>query len=148
VIAAADAGLGEIYARTGKVPDANAAYDAAAKADPANAVLNLRNEAVIFYQENNGPAQIAAAEEAIKADPNPNDPSLAILYYVKGQGLVQNATIDPKTNRITLPADCTAAYQKYLDLAPDGPYANEVASILQQAGEKVSPSYKAPPKSH
>ena len=37
VIAAADAGLGEIYARTGKVPDANAAYDAAAKA----AVIDL-----------------------------------------------------------------------------------------------------------
>ena len=138
VIAAADAGLGEIYARTGKVPDANAAYDAAAKAD-----LNLRNEAVIFYQENNGPAQIAAADEAIKIDPNQ-----ALLYYIKGQGLVQNATIDPKTNKIILPADCTAAYQKYLDLAPDGPYASEVASILQQAGEKVSPSYKAPPKSH
>jgi tetratricopeptide (TPR) repeat protein len=143
VIAAADAGLGEIYARTGKVPDANAAYDAAAKADPATAALNLRNEAVIFYQENNGPAQIAAADEAIKIDPNQ-----ALLYYIKGQGLVQNATIDPKTNKIILPADCTAAYQKYLDLAPDGPYASEVASILQQAGEKVSSSYKAPPKSH
>jgi len=142
VIAVADAGLGEIYARTGKVPEANAAYDASAKADPANAALNLRNEAVIFYQENNGPAQIAAADEAIKIDPNQ-----AILYYIKGQGLVQNATVDPKTNRIVLPPDCTAAYQKYLDLAPEGPYANEVASILQQAGEKVSSSYKAP-KSH
>ena len=144
VIAAADAGLGEIYARTGKVPDANAAYDAAAKADPATAALNLRNEAVIFYQLNNGPAQIAAADEAIKIDPNQ-----ALLYYIKGQGLVQNATVDPKNpSKIVLPPDCTAAYQKYLELAPDGPYANEVASILQQAGEKVPPSYKAPPKSH
>jgi hypothetical protein len=61
--------------------------------------------------------------------------------------LVQNATVDPKTNRIVLPPDCTAAYQKYLELAPTGPYADEVASILQQAGEKVSSSYKAP-KSH
>ncbi|MGO8935153.1 MAG: tetratricopeptide repeat protein [Terracidiphilus sp.] len=144
VIAAAQAGLGEIYARTGKVSDANAAYDAAAKADPANAALNLRNEAVIFYQENNGPAQVAAADEAIKIDPNQ-----AILYYIKGQGLIQNATVDPKNpSKIVLPPDCTAAYQKYLDLAPDGPYANEVASILQQAGEKVPPSYHAPAKSH
>ncbi|MGA2752486.1 MAG: tetratricopeptide repeat protein [Terracidiphilus sp.] len=142
VIAQADAGLGEVYARTNKIPEANAAYDAAAKADPATAALNLRNEAVIFYQENNGPAQVAAADEAIKIDPNQ-----AILYYIKGQGLVQNATVDPKTNRIVLPPDCTAAYQKYLELAPTGPYADEVASILQQAGEKVSSSYKAP-KSH
>jgi len=144
VIAAAEAGLGEIYARTGKIPDANAAYDAAAKADPVNAALNLRNEAVIFYQQNNGPAQVAAADEAIKIDPNQ-----ALLYYIKGQGLVQNATVDPKNpSKIVLPPDCTAAYEKYLELAPDGPYANEVASILQQAGEKIPSSYKAPPKSH
>jgi tetratricopeptide (TPR) repeat protein len=139
VIALAEAGLGEVYARTGKVPDANAAYDAAAKADPPDAALHLRNEAVIFFQENNGPAQIAAADEAIKVDPNQ-----PILYYIKGQGLIQNATIDPKTNRIVLPPDCTAAYQKYLELAGSaGAYSAEVAGILQQAGEKVNSSYKA-----
>jgi len=144
VLSVADAGLGEVYARTGKVQDANAAYDAAAKADPSMALLNLRNEAVIFFQQNNAQAQIAAADEAIKSDPNQSDPNLAVLYYIKGQGLVQNATVDPKTNRIVLPADCTAAYQRYLDLAPSGPYADEVAGILQQAGEKISSSYKAP----
>ena len=139
VIGMAEAGLGEVYARTGKVPDANAAYDAAAKADPADAALHLRNEAVIFFQENNSAAQIAAAEEAIKVDP-----TQPILYYIKGQGLIQNATIDPKTNRIVLPADCTAAYQKYLELAGStGPYSAEVAGILQQAGEKINSSYKA-----
>jgi hypothetical protein len=144
VIGLAQAGLGEVYARTGKVPEANAAYDAAAKADPTNALLHLRNEAVIFFQENNSAAQVAAADEAIKSDSNQSDPNLAILYYIKGQGLVQNATVDPKTQRIVLPPDCTAAYQKYLDLAPSGPYAEEVAGILQQAGEKISSSYKAP----
>jgi len=138
VIGVAQAGLGEVYARTGKVPEANAAYDAAAKADPTRAALHLRNEAVIFFQEHNTTAQVAAADEAIKTDPND-----AILYYIKGQGLVQNATIDPKTNRIVLPDDCTAAYQKYLDLAPNGPYAGEVAGILSQAGQKISSSYKA-----
>lgn len=138
VIGVAQAGLGEVYARTGKVPEANAAYDAAAKADPTRAPLHLRNEAVIFFQEHNTTAQVAAADEAIKI--NPND---AILYYIKGQGLVQNATIDPKTQRIVLPDDCTAAYQKYLDLAPTGPYAQEVAGILSQAGQKVSSSFKA-----
>ncbi|MGA9062440.1 MAG: tetratricopeptide repeat protein [Terracidiphilus sp.] len=139
VIGQAEAGLGEIYARTGKVPEANAAFDAAAKADPANAALYLRNEAVIFYQENNNVAEAAAADEAIKVDPNQ-----ALLYYLKGQGLVANATIDPKTNRIVLPPDCSAAYQKYLELAPNGPYASEAAGILQQAGEKINSAYKAP----
>ncbi len=139
VIAVADAGLGEVYARTGKVPEANAAYDAAAKADPTRAAIQLRNEAVIFFQMHNSDAQVAAADEALKV--NPDDP---VLYYIKGQGLIGNATIDPKTNRIVLPPDCMAAYQKYLDLAPSGQFADEVAGILQQAGQKVTSSYHAP----
>jgi tetratricopeptide (TPR) repeat protein len=144
VLGQAQSGLGEVYARTGKVPEANAAFDAAAKADPANAQLYLRNQAVIFFQEQNPAAQAAAADIAIKASPNPNDPGLALMYYLKGQGLIMNATVDSKTGRYILPPDCTAAYQKYLDLAPTGPFANDVAGILTQAGEKVSPSYHAP----
>ena len=58
VIGQAQAGLGEFYARTGKVPEANAAFDAAAKADPANALVNLKNQAVIFFQEGNSAAQV------------------------------------------------------------------------------------------
>ncbi len=143
IIGQAQEGMGEIYARTGKVSDSNTAFDAAAKADPGNALLYMKNQAIIFFQQNNGPAQVAAADEAIKSDPNQSDPNLAVLYYIKGQGLVQNATVDPKTNRIVLPADCTAAYQKYLELAPTGQFAQEVTGILQQAGEKISSSYKA-----
>ncbi len=134
----ANAGLGEIYARTGKVAEANAAYEAAAKANPTSAGMYLRNQSVIFFQSGNTEAQVAAADFAIK-----NDPNDALLYYLKGQGLVSKATIDPKTQRIVLPDDCTAAYQKYLELAPTGPYAGEVQGILQQAGQKVASSYKA-----
>ncbi len=134
----ANAGLGEIYVRIGKVPEANAAYDAAAKANPTEAGFYLRNEAVIFFQAGNGDAQVAAADEAIKS--NPNDP---LLYYLKGQGLIQKATVDPKTQRIILPPGCAEAYQKYLELAPTGPYAAEVQGILQQAGQKIESGFKA-----
>lgn len=137
----ANAGLGEIYARAGKVPEANAAYDAAAKANPTSADMYLRNQAVIFFQVGNGDAQVAAADLAIK-----NDPNDALVYYLKGQGLIQKATVDPKTQRIVLPDGCADAYQKYLTLAPTGPYAAEVQGILQQAGQKVNSSYKAPKK--
>jgi len=144
VIGVAEAGLGEVYARQGKVPEANEAFDAAAKADPDRSPFYLHNEAVIFFQEKNAAAQIAAADEAIKSDANPNNPNLAILYYIKGQGLIQNATVDPKTQRIVLPPDCTEAYQRYLAVAPTGPFAAEVKGILDQAGEKINSSYKAP----
>jgi tetratricopeptide (TPR) repeat protein len=133
-----NAGLGEIYARGGKVPEANAAYDAASKANPTSAGTYLRNQAVIFFQSGNADAQVAAAELAIK-----NDPNDALVYYLKGQGLVSKATVDPKTQRIVLPEGCAEAYQKYLDLAPTGPYAGEVQAILQQAGQKINSTYKA-----
>ncbi len=134
VIGQAQAGLGECYARTGKVPEANAAFDAAAKADPNNAQLYLKNQAIIFFQEGNSAAQSAAADEAIKADPNPNDPNLAILYYVKAQGLIMSATVDAKGHYV-LPPDCTAAYKKYLELAPHGQFAADVTGILAQAAK-------------
>jgi tetratricopeptide (TPR) repeat protein len=114
----ANAGLGELYARTGKIPEAQAAYDAAAKADPTRAAFFLTNEAVIFSQVGNNVAQAAAADEAIKADPNQ-----ALPYYLKGQALIVNATPSPKTNLYILPPGCAEAYQKYLQLAPTGSFA-------------------------
>jgi tetratricopeptide (TPR) repeat protein len=131
---AADAGLGEIYGRTGKIPEATAAYDAAAKVNPSQAGLYYKNEAVIFYQTGNSEAQIAAADEAIKIDPkNP------LLYYLKGQGLVQKATVDAKTGKYNLPAGCAEAYQMYLQLAPTGQFAAEAKGILAQAAGVKAP---------
>ncbi|MGA3262978.1 MAG: tetratricopeptide repeat protein [Terracidiphilus sp.] len=137
----ANAGLGEIYARTGKVAEANAAYDQAAKVNPEHAGTYLKNEAVIFYQVNNPAAQAAAADEAIKADP-----SSAFAYYLKGNGLIPNSTIDPKTQKLVAPPGCLEAYQKYLELAPDGPYAAEVRDILTSFGQKIVTTYKAKSK--
>jgi len=136
---AADAGLGEIYARTGKVPEATAAYDAAAKANPPQAGVYLKNEAVIFYQEHNPDAQAAAADKAIQADP-----AMAVAYYLKANGLVANTTADPVTNKLIPPPGCIEAYQKYLDLAPTGLYASEVKAILASFAQKPDTTYKAP----
>ncbi|HUA99099.1 MAG TPA: tetratricopeptide repeat protein [Terracidiphilus sp.] len=141
IIGLCESGMGEAYARSGKVTEANTAFDAAAKDDPTRANMYLRNQAVIFFQEHNLAAQVTAADEAIKTDPND-----AILYYIKGQGLVANATVDPKTQRIVLPPDCTDAYQKYLELDPDGPFSTEVKGILSAAGEKISSNYRASKK--
>jgi tetratricopeptide (TPR) repeat protein len=144
--------MGEAYARTGKVQEANDAYDAASKANPTQANFYLKNQAVIFFQQGNAAAQVAAADKAIAANTNPSDPTLAILYYLKGQGLVGNATMapdpkNPKAQIIVLPPGCAEAYQKYLELAPNGPYAADAKGILDQAGQKVSSSYKAGKKS-
>ena len=76
IVGAAESGLGEVYARILMVDEANAAFSAAAKADPANAALYLRNQAIIFFQEKNAPAQIDAADMAINADPEGRSPLL------------------------------------------------------------------------
>jgi tetratricopeptide (TPR) repeat protein len=128
VVAAANAGLGEVYARTRMVDEANASIAAAVKADPAHAAIYLRNLAIIFFQEKNVSAQIDAADEAIKA--NPQD---AVLYFVKAQGLSVDAPIDPDTNKIKLSPECVVAFREYLGLAPTGEYAAQVTSILQNA---------------
>jgi len=133
-----NAGLGEIYARTNKVDQANAAYDAAVKADPTKAAFYYKNEAVIFSQVGNTEGQGVAADKAITA--NAQDP---IPYYLKGQALISKATVDPKTSRIVLPPGCGEAYQKYLELDPNGPYSADVKGILESAGQKINSSYKA-----
>jgi tetratricopeptide (TPR) repeat protein len=131
---AANAGLGEIYARTGKAPEATAAYEAAAKINPPQAGFYYKNEAIIFFQTGNADAQVAAADEAIKIDPkNP------LPYYLKGQGLLQNATVDTKTGKYNLPPGCAEAYQMYLQIAPTGQFAKDVKDILAQAAGVKAP---------
>lgn len=137
----ANSGLGEIYARSGKVAEAAAAYDAAVKADPTKAGFYYKNEAVIYSQSGNNDAQAAAADKAIAA--SPNDP---LPYYLKGQALIAKATVDPKTQRIVLPEGCGEAYQKYLELDPTGPYSADVKGILDSAGQKINSTYKATKK--
>lgn len=140
----ANSGLGEIYARTNKAAEAQAAYDTAAKVNPTQAGFYLKNEAVIFFQMNNGDAQAAAADKAIALDPN--GPNSAILYYLKGNALVGKTTMDPKTNKLVAPPGCLEAYQKYLELAPSGPYAGEVKGILAGFNQTIESGYKADTK--
>jgi tetratricopeptide (TPR) repeat protein len=141
IIAAANDTLGEIYASQGKVPEAQAAYDAAVAADPKNAALHYVNEAIMMDRANQVDATVAAADKAIAADP-----TKPIPYYLKGKALINKATVDPKTNKITAPPGCAEAYEKYLELAPDGPFANDAKSVLAELGTSVSSSYKASKK--
>jgi len=141
IIAAANDTLGEVYAFQGKVPEAQAAYEAAAAADPKNAAMHYGNEAIMMDRNNQVDATVAAADKAIAADP-----SKPLPYYLKGKALITRATVDAKGNYVT-PPGCMEAYQKYLELAPEGQFAPEVKQILQTMGSKVTTTYKAGKKS-
>ena len=84
---------------------------------------------------------MAAADKAIAVDP-----TQPVLYYLKGNGLVGKTTMDSKTNKLSAPPGCLEAYQKYLELAPDGPYSKEVKDILAGFNQTVDTSYKASKK--
>jgi tetratricopeptide (TPR) repeat protein len=138
VEAADNNALGEVYANTNKIPDATAAYDNAAKLQPTNAAMFYTNETIILSRAGQTDATIAAADKAIAADPNK-----AIPYYLKGQALISKATVDPKTQKIVAPPGTAEAYNKYLELAPNGPMAPEAKSVLAEIGEKINNKYNA-----
>jgi tetratricopeptide (TPR) repeat protein len=138
VIAGANNGLGEALASQGKVPDATAAYEAAVKANPSQAGMYYTNETIILSRAGQPDATVAAADKAIAADP-----TKPIPYYLKGQALINKATVDPKTQKIVAPPGCAEAYQKYLELAPDGQFAADAKNILTEMGETVKTSFKA-----
>jgi tetratricopeptide (TPR) repeat protein len=141
IAAAANNQLGQALGKTGKSKEAAAAYENAAKADPPKAGTYYFNEAATLFNANAMDDAAAAADKATTADPTKVE-----AYYIKWQALIQKATVDPKTNKITAPPECVAAYQKYLELAPTGPHAEEIKGILQGIGESVSSTYKAPKK--
>jgi tetratricopeptide (TPR) repeat protein len=133
--------LGQTYAKMGNAKDSADAYEMAAKAMPANAAMYFFNEAATLYNAGKLPEAEAAADKAIAADPKKAD-----AYYIKGQALIPQATVDPKTQKIVAPPGCVEAYQMYLELAPDGPHAADVKGILEGIGAQVKSTYKAPKK--
>jgi hypothetical protein len=54
--------------------------------------------------------------------------------------------MDDKTHKLIPPPGCLEAYEKYLQLAPDGPYAAEVKGILAGFTQTVPQTYKATKK--
>ena len=139
--AAAWNGVGNTLAKQGKPVDAAAAFESAVKAEPASAGMFYGNEAAVLFNAGQTDAAAAAADKAIAADPNRPDP-----YFIKGQALIAKSSFDAKTQKIVPPPGCVDAYQKYLQLAPDGQHAEAVKEVLTSLGEKVDTSYKATKK--
>jgi tetratricopeptide (TPR) repeat protein len=141
VAATSENQLGQAYGKMGDAKNSADAYEMAAKAMPANAAMYYYNEAATLYNAGKLPEAEAAADKAIAADPKRAD-----AYFIKGQALIPQATVDPKTQKIVAPPGCVEAYQMYLELAPDGPHAADVKGILQGIGAQVKSTYKAPKK--
>ncbi len=130
--------MGQAYAKLSKPKDALAAYDKAAQAEPAKAATYYYNESATLYNSGAHAESAEAADKAIAADPTKAD-----AYYIKGQSLIDKATIDPKTQKMSAPAGCLEAYLKYLELAPTGSHAEDVKGIVSAFDEKQVAAFRA-----
>ena len=98
-----------------------AAYTKAVAADP-NSISSF-NLCATYYNIGRTDAALAACDQAIAVDPRKAD-----AYFIKGSLLVGDATtVGGKT---TAPPGATEALNKYLELAPDGPHAQDVKQML------------------
>jgi tetratricopeptide (TPR) repeat protein len=139
--AAANNQLGQAYAKLGQTKEASDAYEAAAKAAPANAGMYFFNEAATLYNTGHLDEAGVAADKAIAADPKRAD-----AYYIKVQALAPKVTtvqVDKNTSKNVAPPGLVEACQEYLDIAPTGPHAADMQAILQALGESAKTSFKA-----
>jgi tetratricopeptide (TPR) repeat protein len=119
--------LGNSLARTGKVDEALAAYQKAIELDPTNTAMYWRNLAVGLYNTNRIKESVEPLKKATAADPKS-----AQAWYLLGAALVY--TMDykqegDKTIPIIQPGTIEA-YQKAIELDPNGPYAAQAKDGL------------------
>jgi tetratricopeptide (TPR) repeat protein len=126
---------GNAYLKLKKNPEAIAAFTKAAEMDPnpGNAYFNI---CATQYNAGNTEGALAACDKALAADPNKAD-----AYFIKGSLMVGESKLD-KEGKLQPPPGTSEALNKYLQLAPDGPHANDVKAMLQAMGAKVETTYK------
>jgi tetratricopeptide (TPR) repeat protein len=126
---------GNAYLKLKKNDKAVDAYTKAAAMDPnpGTAYFNL---CATQYNTGNTQGALAACDKAIAADPNRAD-----AYYIKGSLMMAGSTQD-KEGKLTAPPGTAEALNKYLELAPDGPHANDVKQMLAYIGAKIETTYK------
>ncbi|HVP42974.1 MAG TPA: tetratricopeptide repeat protein [Terriglobales bacterium] len=129
--------LAQAYNLQGDLESAIKEYQQAAQIDPLNAGQYYFNLGAVYTNAGKVDEALAAFEKTIAADPN-NAPA----YYWKGVNLLAKATIDPKTNKMLTPPGTAEAFNKYLELAPDGQLAQPAKDMLTSIGASVETSYK------
>lgn len=137
-----DAGYHNNYAlalaRAKKFPEAQGELTKAAALDPPNAGRYYYNLGALLVNAGQNEPAGEAFKSAIEKDPNYAD-----AQYQYGVYLLSKATVgaDGKVTPVPGTAD---AFQKYLQLKPDGPFADSAKSMLASLGSTIDTSYKNP----
>ena len=121
-----------------KIPDAQAELTKAAQLDPTNAGKYYYNLGAVLTNANQGDAAAEAFQKAIAADPKYAD-----AYYQYGVYLVSKASF-AADGKVTPVPGTVEAFQKYLELAPNGQFAQPAKDMLTTLSASVDISYKNP----
>jgi tetratricopeptide (TPR) repeat protein len=127
-------------ANDGKVDEAIADYNQAAQLNPTQAGTYYFNLGATLTNANKTndakmrQSAIDAFDKAIAADPNHAD-----AYYYKGTNLVGAATLEG--DKMVAPSGTAEAFNKYLELQPTGPHAEDAKAMLTSMGAPVETSF-------
>jgi tetratricopeptide (TPR) repeat protein len=126
--------MADAASKSGKVDDAVKAYTQAAQLNPEGAAGYYFNIGAVLTNAGKVDDAIAAFDKCIAADPNKAD-----AYYQKGVNLIGKATL--QGNKMVAPPGTAEAFQKYLELAPIGPYADVAKQMLTSIGASVETGF-------
>ncbi|MGA8620770.1 MAG: tetratricopeptide repeat protein [Candidatus Sulfotelmatobacter sp.] len=126
--------LGEACSKAGKVDDAVKAYAQATQINPEGAAGYYYNMGAVLTNAGKIDDAIAAFDKCIAADPTKAD-----AYYQKGVNMIGKATL--QGDKMVAPPGTAEAFQKYLELQPNGPYADVAKQMLTSIGASVETGF-------
>jgi tetratricopeptide (TPR) repeat protein len=137
-----DAGVHNNYAlalaQMKKFEEAQAELAKAAQLDPPSAGKYYYNLGALLVNNGQGDAAGDAFKKAIEADPNYAD-----AQYQYGIALIAKAKVGDDGKNIPVPGT-REAFEKYLELKPDGPFAESAKAMIASLSGTVDTSYQNP----
>ncbi len=135
--------LGQVYVKTGKQKEARQMFDAAAQLSPEDASSAYFNIAVTFINAGDMKAAVDPLRKAIEYDPN-----RAEAHYWLGMCLFNQSEYKTEGGELKtiVPAGTREAFERYLQLQPNGQYAADAKSMLEAIDATVPASMRVKKK--
>ena len=133
--------LAEAYPRKAKWTSRSPPTTRPRRLTPDNAAQYNFNEGTVLTNAGKADEAKVAFDKVIAADPNK-----ALAYYWKGINLIGKATVG-KDNKMVAPDGTAQAFQKYIELDPNGPMAQTAKDMLASIGATVETGFGTKKKS-
>jgi tetratricopeptide (TPR) repeat protein len=127
--------MAEALSKDAKLDDAIAAYNQAAQLFPENAATYYFNEGAVLTNAGKVDDAVVAFDKVIAADP-----TKALAYYYKGINLIGKETLGKDNKPVEAPGTAEA-FQKYLEVDPNGPMAQNAKDMLAHIGAPIETTF-------